>query len=127
MHSLVFLSFESSVNFHFFFVMFSHCSSPAVAADPCAPRQNDASRLSKSNYYQSSLCYRPLQQLYKTMYSPVQGTQASPFNRACICRPSERYTTTNMTYGSFYYNNWSFIQKNRSGVARCEDQMKKRE
>jgi hypothetical protein len=60
-------------------------------------------------------CYRPLQQLYKTVY----GNNSSDF--ACISRPSaERYKTTNMTYGSFHYNNWVFIQKNRP--VKCKQQ-----
>ncbi|CAF0956764.1 unnamed protein product [Adineta ricciae] len=50
-------------------------------------------------------CYRPLQHLYKT--TPQNNT-------ICIRYPPERYQTTNMTYGSFHYNNWTFIQKIRS-------------
>lgn len=67
----------------------------------------------KSGTYRSSNCYRPLQQIYKTVYSPVCGNRSSRMDFACICRPSERYKTTNMSYGSFHYNNWAFMQKNR--------------
>ncbi|CAF3633029.1 unnamed protein product [Rotaria sordida] len=67
----------------------------------------------RAGLYRSSNCYRPLQQLYKTIYSPICGNRSSHINFACICRPSERYKTTNMAYGSFHYNNWAFVQKNR--------------
>jgi hypothetical protein len=53
--------------------------------------------------------YRPLQQLYQTIY----GNDPSRINFVCLRRPSEKYKTTNMTYGSFHYDNWAFIQKNR--------------
>ena len=91
--------------------------------DPCSavlPYPNHGDSLTpdtrsgqNSGSSRSSKCYRPLQQLYKTIYSPTSGNASSPINFACICRPSERYKTTNMTYGSFHYNNWAFIQKNR--------------
>ncbi|UJR09585.1 hypothetical protein I4U23_013820 [Adineta vaga] len=58
-----------------------------------------------SKTYRSSNCFRPLQHLYKTTYQN---------NHVRVRHPSERYKTTNMTYGSFHYNNWAFIQKNRS-------------
>jgi len=72
----------------------------------------------KTNPYRNNQtkCYRPLQQLYKKVY----GINSSDINFACISRPSERYKTTNMTYGSFHYNNWAFIQKNRS--VNCKQQ-----
>lgn len=61
-----------------------------------------------------SKSYRPLQQIFKTIPSPIYGNTSSPINFTCISRPSEKYKTTNMTYGSFHYDNWSFVQKNRS-------------
>ena len=67
----------------------------------------------KAGNYRSSNCYRPLQQLYKTTYSPLCENRSAPINFACICRPSERYQTTNMSYGNFHYNNWAFMQKHR--------------
>jgi hypothetical protein len=51
---------------------------------------------------------RPLQQIYKTIYSPLYENNCSR-----IRHPLERYKTSNMTYGNFYYNNWAFVQKNR--------------
>lgn len=64
--------------------------------------------------YNRIKCYRPLQQIYKTVYSPSCGlTNSLGISSVCITQPLERYKTTNMTYGSFHYNNWAFIQKNR--------------
>ncbi|CAF0734999.1 unnamed protein product [Adineta steineri] len=84
-----------------------------------------------NNCYPSS-CYRPLQQIYKTTYSPMYGNNnASNVNLACICRPAERYKTTNMSYGSFYYDNQLSTQKDRALnydraiFARCYDNNKK--
>ncbi|CAF0903276.1 unnamed protein product [Adineta steineri] len=57
--------------------------------------------------------YRPLQHLYKTTYSPVNGSNLTRIDFSSVNRPSEKYKTTNMTYGSFHYNNWAFRQKNR--------------
>jgi len=77
--------------------------------------------------YGSANCYRPLQQLYKTVYSPMSGNNSSPMNVACICRPAERYKTTNMTYGSFYYDKTMSTEKNhatnydKAAFARCYD------
>jgi hypothetical protein len=65
-----------------------------------------------------SNCYRPLQQLYKTVYSPTNGNNLSQMNIACICRPAERYKTTNMTYGSFYYDDSISTQKNGVSTQR---------
>ncbi|UJR36516.1 hypothetical protein I4U23_029237 [Adineta vaga] len=80
-----------------------------------------------------SSCFRPLQQLYKTIYSSDCGN--TPTNRtiACICRPAERYKTTNMSYGSFYYDNQISTQKDRvlnydrAIFARCYDNNKRAE
>ena len=60
----------------------------------------------KLNNYCISNCYRPLQQLYKTTYRPIYGNDSSNVHIACLCCPSERFKTTNMTYGNFYYNPW---------------------
>jgi hypothetical protein len=79
------------------------------------------------NNYGPANCYRPLQQLYKTVYSPIQGNNALAMNIACICRPAERYKTTNMTYGSFYYDKSLSTEKNhainydKAAFARCYD------
>ncbi|CAF3670981.1 unnamed protein product [Rotaria socialis] len=67
----------------------------------------------RAGHYRSSNCYRPLQQLYKTVYSPMCENRSSRMNFACICRPAERYQTANMSYGSFHYNNWAYMQKTR--------------
>jgi hypothetical protein len=95
---------------------------------------NDSSLICNKTDHQCSAIpsYRPLQQLYKTVYSPMYGNNSTRIKFACIYRPSERYKTTNMTYGSFYYNNWTFIQKNRpvnydkQRSVRCYDKKKKR-
>jgi hypothetical protein len=100
--------------------MISRCgtnvSSPSSNnIDRCSsirPYRNNQYRQT-SGTSRSSKCYRPLQQLYKTVYSPTSGNNSSPINFACISRPSDQYKTTNMTYGSFHYNNWAFVQKNR--------------
>ncbi len=79
----------------------------------------------------SSSCYRPLQQLYKTIYSPMYENNPSNVNFACICRPAERYKTTNMSYGSFYYDNQISTQKDRvfdydrAIFVQCYDNKKK--
>jgi hypothetical protein len=78
-------------------------------------RNTENSYRNKNN--NQSKCYRPLQQLYKIVYSPIYGR----IDFACIDRPSERYKTTNMTYGSFHYDNWTFIQKNRR--VNCDKKM----
>ena len=100
--------------------MTSNCSSPCHYVEPCVsifPSRNigssDKHRVRTSTPYRSSGTFRPLQQIYKTVYSPSSGNNSSPFTSACICRPAERYKTANMTYGSFHYNNWKFMQKNR--------------
>ncbi|CAF1594937.1 unnamed protein product [Rotaria sp. Silwood1] len=84
---------------------------PNNTSSNCDKTQNRYGQ--RAGIYRSSSCYRPLQQLYKTIYSPICKNRSSHINFACICRPSERYKTTNMTYGSFHYNNWAFVQKNR--------------
>jgi len=79
----------------------------------------------------SSSCYRPLQQLYKTIYSSMHENNSSNVNFACICRPAERYKTTNMSYGSFYYDNQISTQKDRvfdydrAIFVQCYDNKKK--
>jgi len=53
--------------------------------------------------------FRPIQQIYRTMCN----------GQVCLIRQlSPHYQTTNMTYGSFHYNNWSFIQKQRRARLR---------
>ncbi len=57
----------------------------------------------------------------------MSGKNASSMNIECICRPAERYKTTNMTYGSFYYDNSASTEKNlainydKAAFARCYD------
>lgn len=121
------------VNLRFFSIMFSSNS------NPCASYLS-----SSSNQYYSrpANCYRPLQQLYKTVNSSCDcdktlssssrtaAGKAGPMQIACICRPAERYKTTNMTYGSFYYENSLSTEKNqvinydKAIFARCYDQNK---
>lgn len=88
-----------------------------MTTTPCSTKPNNEKVNDRYNrctgVYRSSNCYRPLQQLYKTVYSPMCDNRSSTMNFACICRPAERYKTTNMTYGSFHYNNWAYMQKNR--------------
>ncbi|CAF4252369.1 unnamed protein product, partial [Adineta steineri] len=95
--------------------------------NPCNNEINN-----NSNNCCPSSCYRPLQQIYKTTYSPMYGNNnASNVNLACICRPAERYKTANMSYGSFYYDNQLSTQKDRALnydraiFARCYDNNKK--
>lgn len=84
-----------------------------------------------NNDCRPSSCFRPLQQLYKTEYSPMYGNNPSNINFACICRPAERYKTTNMSYGSFYYDNQISTQKDRvlnydrAIFAQCYENKKK--
>jgi hypothetical protein len=101
-------------------IMTSNCPSTCDYVDPCTsvfPARNIGSsekrRVRAPPCYRLSASFRPLQQMYKTVYSPSSGNGSSPFTSACICRPAERYKTANMTYGSFHYNNWKFMQKNR--------------
>jgi hypothetical protein len=121
----------------------NNCPPPRNSTDPCTAVLPDCNNVNsqttnnrfgkKSGYYRSSNCYRPLQQLYKTMYSPAGGNNSSRMDFACICQPAERYKTANMTYGSFHYNNWAFMQKNRpinydrALFERCYDNNKKQQ
>ncbi len=98
--------------------------------NPCSSilsNTNGNSNYTNNYSYQPANCYRPLQQLYKTVYSPMDGKNSSTMNIACICRPAERYKTTNMTYGSFYYDNSLSTEKNqainydKAAFARCYD------
>jgi hypothetical protein len=90
------------------------CRDTRNKMDSCNTILSYRNNSSNSNIYRSSKYYRPLQQIYKTVYSPIYGNKSLPINFACISRPLERYKTTNMSYGSFHYDNWAFIQKNRS-------------
>lgn len=80
-----------------------------------------------------SSCFRPLQLLYKTVYSSNCDKIASNPTIACICRPAERYKTTNMSYGSFYYDNQLSTRKDRvlnydrAIFARCYENKKRAE
>ncbi|CAF1234746.1 unnamed protein product [Adineta ricciae] len=80
-----------------------------------------------------SSCFRPLQLLYKTVYSSNCDKIASNPTIACICRPAERYKTTNMSYGNFYYDNQLSTQKDRvlnydrAIFARCYENKKRAE
>jgi hypothetical protein len=100
-----------------------------TTTDPCSSIH---SYTNGNNYYQPANCYRPLQQLYKTVYSPVCENNSTTMNIACICRPAERYKTTNMTYGSFYYDNSLSTEKNqvinydKATFARCYDNNRNR-
>jgi hypothetical protein len=111
-----------------------NCSSIRNNTNPCNAKlsyDNNSNNRTINNHHgnksRSSNCYRPLQHLYKTIYSPTDGNNSSQMNLACICHPLERYKTANMTYGSFHYNNWAFMQKNRpintdrQLFARCYD------
>ena len=92
--------------------------------DPCSSIQSYSN---SNSSYQPASCYRPLQQLYKTVYAPVCGNNTTAMNIACICRPAERYKTINMTYGSFYYDNALSTERNqvinydKAIFARCYD------
>jgi hypothetical protein len=92
--------------------MFSY-NSPNNYPNPCSTILSNING-NTNNYYNQrpANCWRPLQQLYKTVYSPTYGNNPSQMNFACICRPAERYKTTNMTYGSFYYDDSLSAQKN---------------
>jgi len=98
--------------------------------NPCSTIFSSANANNNLNNYDSANCYRPLQQLYKTIYTPMSGTNSVHMNIACICRPAERYKTTNMTYGSFYYDNSLSTEKteknqainyDKAAFARCYD------
>ena len=99
-------------------------STPNHNTNPCSSFLSSTN--TNSNYGPAN-CYRPLQQLYKTVYSPTNGNTSSPMTIECICRPAERYKTTNMTYGSFYYDNSLSTEKNlainydKAAFARCYD------
>lgn len=113
--------------------MFSY--NPSNNTNPCSSILSSISGTNNwtnnnLNNYGPANCYRPLQQLYKTVYSPMYGNNSSHMNIACICRPAERYKTTNMTYGSFYYDNSMSTEKNqainydKAAFARCYDNNK---
>lgn len=101
-------------------------SSTSNNPNPCSTMLSQ-SATSNNNNYGPANCYRPLQQLYKTVYSPMCTNNSSSMKIECICRPAERYKTTNMTYGSFYYDNSLSREKNhvinydKAAFARCYD------
>jgi hypothetical protein len=114
--------------------MFSSTNYPSTYdnTNPCSSilsNTNDTNNNNLNNY-DPAHCYRPLQQLYKTVYTPMNGKNSSHMNIACICRPAERYKTTNMTYGSFYYDDSMSTEKNqainydKAAFARCYDNKK---
>lgn len=107
-------------------------STPCTTIVPCSSILSNGNETNthankNSNNCQPANCYRPLQQLYKTVYTPIGGNSTSTMNIACICRPAERYKTTNMTYGSFYYDNSLPTDRNlavnydKAAFARCYD------
>jgi hypothetical protein len=114
----------------------NNCFPTANYTNPCSTilaYNNGSNNWINSNNCGPSNCYRPLQQLYKTVYGPTNGNNFSQMNIACICRPAERYKTTNMTYGSFYYDKSASMQKNRpidrdrALFAKCLDNNNKRQ
>ena len=115
-------------------IMFSSdCTNNYSTSGAIVPCSSILSKTNNNcNSYQPANCYRPLQQLYKTVYSPLYESNAPTMNIACICRPAERYKTTNMTYGSFYYDNSLSMDKNRvinydkAAFARCYDNTRDR-
>ncbi|CAF0809158.1 unnamed protein product [Rotaria sordida] len=110
----------------------NNCSPICNYTDPCSTTlsYNNCNNIwinNKLNNYRTSNCYRPLQQFYKIIYNPMCRNNSSHMCFTCICCPSERYKTTNMTYGNFYYNTWTSTRKHlpinydRSVFIRCYD------
>jgi hypothetical protein len=105
-------------------------SSAQNNTNPCSTMFSSSNANNNLNNYGSANCFRPVQQLYKTVYTPMSGTNSAHMNITCICHPAERYKTTNMTYGSFYYDNSLSTEKaeknqainyDKAAFARCYD------
>jgi hypothetical protein len=58
--------------------------------------------------------FRPLQHIHRTVYSLCSTMHRSSLSGDSMHSSSKIYTTTNMTYGSFHYNNWTYMQKLRT-------------
>ena len=119
-------SSESALSFFFYFPIDSFCCvfflSPTMMMNSipcCSSLYNQTNPCDANSQSQRASCFRPLQQLYKTVYCPDNGNKSSPMVVACICRPSERYKTTNMTYGSFYYDQSLMRSGGTAGRPNC--------